>query len=244
MKCECWTTIGTEEISLHLSYDPDTLTLYVLNEYGIDEELEQYISLGYGDNSNYVYNFSKYTGNIIRYSIKAGKKSVKSDPILKWTNVRNIISESNIYKVTYYGLLYNAKRKESILLPYNEDETLIMHTVAYHGMANYFDKAKKVIYEPSPDIEISNGNAPASIFTMFPNCEILRIPNSRKYPHYLWKICFPKLKKLIFDGRWGTDDSKIREDAKTAGFDENSNLEIIKEFYIDAEGKPIKENEE
>lgn len=45
-------------------------------------------------------------------------------------------------------------------------------------------------------------------------------------------------------GDGGTDDSKIREDAKTAGFDENSNLEIIKEFYIDAEGKPIKEDEE
>lgn len=243
MKCECWSTVEEKEIKLNLLYDPTKLTLYILRGYGIDEELEQSVHLGYyisQSDEDYVFNFNKNSGNIIQYYKRNSKGAIVFSKALKWKEVRKIISESPVYKTDSNGYLYNENTSELLLCPYNEDKILTLETIPFKSAANCFDKAEEIICTRTANIGLSPNTVPAVICTAYSNCEVLRIPNNTQYPFFCWKSCFPKLKKMIFNGKLKMDNDRILEDAKTAGFDENSDLEIIQEFYIDRTGKPIK----
>ena len=237
MKCECFTIVHEEEIKLNLLYDPDELTLYILKNFGNNDIEKDICLLG---NGNYIYVTNKQYSSTILFCVRDSARNKILKKLLKWEMVIKIISESEKYKVDESGILYNSSTNALLLSPYNEDIILTLKHVSTHAMATKYDKAKEVIYLSDFSTGFTS-KYPSYLFTNFPNCEILRIPNNTSYPCYGWKLCFPKLKKMIF-GKLKTDAEKIREDAKTAGFDENSDLEIIQEFYIDRTGKQI-ENE-
>lgn len=246
MKYECSTKIGEKDIKLNLLYDPNKLTLYILKNYGENEEIETSISLGFQKTElkeTYVYNVNKNQRSIIQYYKRNLQGATTIPKALKWQGIRKIISESSVYETDSNGYLYNTKTFELLLCPYNEDKIFTVQTIPFRDSACCFDKAEEVICTNIENIEISPKNIPDYILTTYPNCKILRVPNITVFPFYCWKSCFPNLKKLIFNGRLKTDNDKILEDAKTAGFDITSDLEIIKEVYIDKTGKPIKNEE-